>query len=630
MAVVENHDDVGVLDGGQTVRDDEHRAALHQLIHAALHDGLGARVDGAGRLVEDHHRRVGDRRASDGDELALALREVRAVVGQQCVVALRQACDEVVRAGEPCRRAALLVRCVQTAVADVLHHRAGEEIRLLQNKAEGAAQIRLLDLVDVDAVVADLAVGNVVKAIDEVRDGRFARAGRADEGDLLARLGVNGYVVQHVLALGVGEVHIGEAHVAAQLGVGEGAVAVRVLPRPMTGAAVGFGHGAVGRDRGVHKRHIAVVCLGLFVDEGEHALCARARHDDRVDLLGELVDVAGELARHVEEGHKDGDVQRLAGERHVRQPDEQEHAADERERHIEDVADVADDGAEDAGIGLRAEAVLKEGVVEPVEVLDALLLVAEDLDDLLTRHHLLNEALGGGDRLLLADEVFRAAAADLLRDRDHGDDAEHEHQRQPKAEVEHDGEHHEHDRAGLNERGQCLRDELAERVDVVRVVAHDVAVLVAVKIADGQLLHPAEHLAAQLMQEALRHIRHELRVDRHGENGERVEHDEQREIGHDLRLGGGPVAADIPLFDDLDDVLREERGNGGYNGGEQDADKGDGGEHGVVGKELLHRAPQGGGTEVTPRGIGVRIHFRHSRRLRSSGIRRPRGKSRRS
>ena len=71
--------------------------------------------------------------------------------------------------------------------------------------------------------------------------------------------------------------------------------------------------------------------------------------------------------------------------RHVRQPDEQEHAADERERHIQDVADVADDGAEDAGIGLCAEAVLKEGVVEPVEVLDALLLVAEHLDDLLTR-----------------------------------------------------------------------------------------------------------------------------------------------------------------------------------------------------------------------------------------------------
>ena len=40
------------------------------------------------------------------------------------VVALRQARDEVVRAGELCRRDALLVRRVQTAVADVVHDRA--------------------------------------------------------------------------------------------------------------------------------------------------------------------------------------------------------------------------------------------------------------------------------------------------------------------------------------------------------------------------------------------------------------------------------------------------------------------------------------------------------------------------
>ena len=61
-AVVEDHDDIGILDSRQAVRDDEHRAALHQLIHTALDDGLGARVDGRGRLVEDHDRRIGDRR----------------------------------------------------------------------------------------------------------------------------------------------------------------------------------------------------------------------------------------------------------------------------------------------------------------------------------------------------------------------------------------------------------------------------------------------------------------------------------------------------------------------------------------------------------------------------------------
>ena len=72
-AVVEHHDDVGVADGGQAVRDDEHRSAFHQLIHAALHERLGARVYGAGSLVEDEHGRVLARGAGDGYELALTL-----------------------------------------------------------------------------------------------------------------------------------------------------------------------------------------------------------------------------------------------------------------------------------------------------------------------------------------------------------------------------------------------------------------------------------------------------------------------------------------------------------------------------------------------------------------------------
>ena len=43
--------------------DHEHRSALHERIHAPLNDGFRARVDGRCRLVENHHRRVGDRGA---------------------------------------------------------------------------------------------------------------------------------------------------------------------------------------------------------------------------------------------------------------------------------------------------------------------------------------------------------------------------------------------------------------------------------------------------------------------------------------------------------------------------------------------------------------------------------------
>ena len=84
---------------------------------------------------------------------------------------------------------------------------------------------------------------------------------------------------------------------------------------------------------------------------------------------------------------------------------------------------------------MGAVAVFKEGVVDLVELLNGALLVAEDLDDLLAGHRLLNIALGFGNGLLLAQEEFGAAAADALGDRNHQNDAEDQHERQPEAEV---------------------------------------------------------------------------------------------------------------------------------------------------------------------------------------------------
>ena len=135
-AVVENHDRVGVLHGRQAVGNDEDRAALHQCVHAALHQKLRARVDGAGRFVKDHDGRVGDRRAGDGQQLALTLREICAVGREHGVIAVRQAGDEIVRVGELCRRNAFLVRRIELAVADIVHDRAGKEVHVLQDNTE--------------------------------------------------------------------------------------------------------------------------------------------------------------------------------------------------------------------------------------------------------------------------------------------------------------------------------------------------------------------------------------------------------------------------------------------------------------------------------------------------------------
>ena len=72
-AVIQHHNGVGVPDGGQAVGDDKDRSALHEGIHALLHQRFRAGVDGGGGLVENHYRRVGHGGTGDGDELALSL-----------------------------------------------------------------------------------------------------------------------------------------------------------------------------------------------------------------------------------------------------------------------------------------------------------------------------------------------------------------------------------------------------------------------------------------------------------------------------------------------------------------------------------------------------------------------------
>ena len=220
VAVVEHHDHIGIAHGGQAVGDDEDRTALHQVIHAGLHDLLGTGIDGGRGLVKDQRGRIGHRRASDGDQLALALGQAGTVAFQHRVVSLGQHTDEAVRIDQTRGLDAFLIGGVQAAVTDVVHHGAGEQVHVLQHDAQRPAQVRLLDAGHGDAVVQDLAVLDVVEPVDEVGHGGLAGTGGADERDLLAGLGEPGDVVQHRLVRVVAESHVGETRRRAAGSVG--------------------------------------------------------------------------------------------------------------------------------------------------------------------------------------------------------------------------------------------------------------------------------------------------------------------------------------------------------------------------------------------------------------------------
>ena len=97
-AVVEHDDLPGAADRRQAVGDHDRRAPGEQPPHALLDPALGVDVDVRGRLVEHEDPRVGDQRARERDELALAGRELDAALADLGVVAVLERRDEVVRA----------------------------------------------------------------------------------------------------------------------------------------------------------------------------------------------------------------------------------------------------------------------------------------------------------------------------------------------------------------------------------------------------------------------------------------------------------------------------------------------------------------------------------------------------
>src|SRR3954462_2639927 len=80
LAGLDHQDGVGVHDRVEAVGDDEGRAVLAEVLDRLLDLALGFGIERRGGLVEQDDRRVADQRARHGDALALAARQLRAVL----------------------------------------------------------------------------------------------------------------------------------------------------------------------------------------------------------------------------------------------------------------------------------------------------------------------------------------------------------------------------------------------------------------------------------------------------------------------------------------------------------------------------------------------------------------------
>ena len=168
IAVLHNKDQVGIFDGGKSVRDDKTRSAACQRIHRLLDQDLCSGIDVTGRFVEDQHRSVFGHGSCDSNELLLTGGE-SALLLDLGIKPLRQSGYIVAQVGlfENLLKSVLVN--ILEVVDDVLSERTVDYPGLLQDHTEDLSELTTRHILDGNAVYED-----VVKTAVFFRNGFFS------------------------------------------------------------------------------------------------------------------------------------------------------------------------------------------------------------------------------------------------------------------------------------------------------------------------------------------------------------------------------------------------------------------------------------------------------------------------
>ena len=407
------------------------------------------------------------------------------------------------------------LRGVRAAERDVVAHRAGEEEALLRNDPELAAERLLRHVAQVGPVDRDPSLARVVEASEELGDRRLARPRVPDERDGRPGGDVEIEAVQDLRPVAVAEVEALERDVAfdpAEL-AGTGAV-------PHLRLLIHHVHDLVESGDGGEER---VVELRQLLDGVEEV---RDVEDEREERPHRDLSAGGEVAAVAQhDGGRDG-----------------RQEVDERE-----VEPVREDGL------LVRLAVVR---IDLLEVAPAARLARERLDDA-HAGDVLGER-GRDEAEALAHGAVGAGAAHPKDRGRHGhrrDDGQRR-EREPPVEQEEDDRRADEQERVLDERRDAVRDQLVERVDVVRQPADDHACPVALEVAERQALEMAEEPVAKVGEDPLTGPAGEVRL-RRGSDKVRDPRGDEEDDDRRQRL-------EVPLADpvvdcELGEVGRDER-----------------------------------------------------------------------
>ena len=193
--------------------DEDGGAVLRQLVQGLLHLFLCLGIQRRGGFVEDHHRRISKKYASNGDALLLSAGELHAPLAYLRIVAMRELFDEIIGGGQFRSPLDFFFRRVFPAVGDIFRDGVTEEEYVLLHHADVFAQVPLGHVTKFLPVQCDGALAGFIETKEQVYKGALPRSRLAHEGHRLSGGDVEGEMVENGASLVITKGHVAEIDV---------------------------------------------------------------------------------------------------------------------------------------------------------------------------------------------------------------------------------------------------------------------------------------------------------------------------------------------------------------------------------------------------------------------------------
>ena len=133
LAVFHDNDDVGILNGGNTLGNDQLGGSGNFFLEGLADHSVRMGIHSGGRVVQDQDLRLFQQGTGNAQPLLLAAGDIAAPLLDVGIVAVREGGDELIGTGQLTGVDQLLIRGVGIAPAQVFLDGAGEQGVLLQH-----------------------------------------------------------------------------------------------------------------------------------------------------------------------------------------------------------------------------------------------------------------------------------------------------------------------------------------------------------------------------------------------------------------------------------------------------------------------------------------------------------------